>query len=418
MIAPSALALGNLTPRTVEEPADAHAVAAALKAAAQAGEAAILVGGGTLMGIGNAPARYDRAIVLRRLNRIAAYDPRDLTIGIEAGATLAAVTERLEAEGQFIPFDAPRPRSATVGGTLASGWAGPRRAAYGHLRDLVIGTTVALCDGTLAAAGGMVVKNVTGYDMSKLYVGSLGTLAAIVRANFKTLPLPATQRLAVAPLTASGEERAVSALAQVSIEPAAALVVRGFFGSTPRVNDEVSRLVVLFEGSAASVERATRELRSHLGAAGIGQTILHEGRAAGQALQALVDATIEPLADRSVTYRARGLPTDAWMRMDTVRARIEDLGLDADTIADLRTGDAFVRVAAAARETLESMLIEADAVVRHVLSRAALLAGEPELRARLDAWGPVPTTIATMRELKTRFDPSGTLAPGRYVGGI
>jgi glycolate oxidase FAD binding subunit len=410
VIALGAFALGDRTPRSVDEPADAAAVAALLKSCSAAGEAAVIVGGGTLQGIGNAPARYDRAIVMRRLDRIATYDPRDLTIGIEAGMTIAAVTQRLAEERQFIPFDVPRPHEATVGGTLAAGWAGPRRAAYGALRDLVIGSTAALTDGTLATAGGMVVKNVTGYDMSKLYVGSLGTLGAIVRANFKTLPRP--------PLGPQSEERAVAALGSVTVEPAAALVVRGFTGKTTGVNDESVRLVVLFEGSAATVDRATRELRSQLGANGVAQTHLFEEAAAERAFQTTIDATIEPLADRSITYRSRGIPTAAWARMDAAHTHIERLGLLADAIADVRTGDVYVRVAGGAREVLEDRLADADATVRRVLGRATLVAGEPGLRARLDAWGSPPSTIATMRALKARFDPAGTLAPGRYVGGI
>ncbi len=418
MIAVDSLALGARTPRSVDEPADAAAVAALLKTCSAAGEAAVIVGGGTLQGIGNAPARYDRAIVMRRLDRIATYDPRDLTIGIEAGMTIAAVSARLAEERQFIPFDVPRPHEATVGGTLAAGWSGPRRAAYGALRDLVIGSTAALADGSLATAGGMVVKNVTGYDMSKLYVGSLGTLGAIVRANFKTLPRAAMCRLAIAPLSPDVEERAIAALATVTVEPSAALVVRGFAGNTPTVHDEDVRLIVLFEGSAATVDRATRELRSQLGAAGIAQTRLADGAHAERAFQATIDATIEPLADRSITYRARGIPTAAWARMDSVYAHVERLDLGADAIADLRTGDVYVRVSGATHATLEARLADVDATVRRVLSRATLLAGEPSLRAQLDAWGPPPATIATMRTLKNRFDPAGTLAPGRYVGGI
>jgi len=418
VIALDALALGDRTPRSIEEPANAAAVAALLASCSKAGEAAVIVGGGTLQGIGNAPVRYDRAILMRRLDRIATYDPRDLTIGIEAGMTIAAVTARLAEERQFIPFDVPRPHEATIGGTLAAGWAGPRRAAYGGLRDLVIGSTAALADGTLASAGGMVVKNVTGYDMSKLYVGSLGTLGAIVRANFKTLPRPAMRRLAVAPLGPDVEERAVAALEAVTVEPAAAFVVRGFAGSAPQLKDEHVRVIVLFEGSTQTVDRATRELRSHLGKVGIAETRLIDAADAEQAFQATIDATIESLPGRSITYRARGLPSAAWARMDVACARAERLGLGVDAIADLRTGDVYLRIAGPTRETLDADLVQTDASLRGVLARATLLAGDPALRARLDAWGPPPATIATMRTLKERFDPTGTLAPGRYVGGI
>jgi FAD/FMN-containing dehydrogenase len=194
--------------------------------------------------------------------------------------------------------------------------------------------------------------------------------------------------------------------------------MRGFIGNTPRVHDEDIRLIVLFEGSAATVDRATRELRSQLGAAGVAQTRLYDAAEAEHQLQAALDATIEPLADRSITYRARGIPSAAWARMDTAYAHAERLGLGADAIADLRTGDVYLRVAGATRDAFEPRVAEADASLRRVLSRATLLAGEPSLRAQLDAWGPPPETIGTMRALKARFDPAGTLAPGRYVGGI
>ena len=418
MISTETYALGGCLPRSVEQPADAAGVAAALKACADAGEAAVLFGGGTLTSIGNAPLRYDRAIVLGRLDRIATYDPRDLTIGIEAGMTIETIVRRLAEERQFIPFDVPRPARATVGGTLASGWAGPRRMTYGHLRDLVIGSTAALTDGTLATAGGMVVKNVTGYDMSKLYVGSLGTLGAIVRANFKTLPRPAAARLAVAPLPADVEERAVAALAQLTVQPTAVLVIRGFPSNTSKVQNEATRSIVLFEGSVATIDRATRELRSQLGAAGVARTHLLEGADAERTLQETVDSYIEPVADRSVTYRERGLPATAWARANAARAALDGTGLTADTIADLRTGDVVVRIAGDSRAAIDDRLPEADAAVRRTLERATLLAGEPALRAKLDAWGSVPATIETMRTLKARFDPTATLAPGRYVGGI
>ena len=176
-------ALGTRLPDDVETPATLADLAALLRACDESGRAAVLFGGRTLQGLGAVPKRYDLAIDCTRLDRVVEHEPRDLTIALEAGCRVAAL-------------DAPRAAAATIGGTLASGWLGPRRATYGRARDFVIGTTVALADGTIAKAGGMVVKNVTGYDLSKLYVGSLGTLAAIGQANFKTLPLPAARRLA------------------------------------------------------------------------------------------------------------------------------------------------------------------------------------------------------------------------------
>jgi glycolate oxidase FAD binding subunit len=418
VIAFNPFALGTRTPARIEEPSDGQRVAALLAAAAESGSAVVAFGGSTLQSIGNPPGRFDVALSLRRLDRVLQYDPRDLTVGLEAGITLDNVARALAAARQFIPFDAPLPRRATVGGTLAAGWAGPRRATYGHLRDLLIGTTVALTDGSLASAGGMVVKNVTGYDMSKLYVGSLGTLGIVVRANFKALPQPPAQRLAVAPLGDEVRARALGGLAQLTIEPTATLVVDGFFERTPRVHNEDSRLVVLFEGSEVVVDRATRDLRSVLGKCGVAETLLFDGGAAAAVLQDTIDAYIEPLADRSITYRSTGLPSTVWERVLTARAIVLAAQARYDFIADLRTGDAIVRIAGpSARETAD-LLTGVDANLRGALPALTVLAGDPRLRAQIDAWGAVPPTLATLRAIKARFDPGATLAPGRFVGGI
>lgn len=392
MIAPSRYLLGEREPGRIVEAADAREVAAVLAEASARGEAVVAFGGGTLQGIGNPPSRYDVALDLRALRALQAYDHRDLTIGVDAGMTVEQVTRILDERGQFVPLDVPEPATATIGGVLAAGWLGPRRAAYGRPRDLLIGTVAALADGSLAHAGGMVVKNVTGYDVGKLYVGSLGTLAILVRANFKALPRPAARRLALAPLAEDVRDRAVAAIASLALEPVAALAIDGFGAA--------ARLVVLHEGSEATVDRATRELRSALGRAGVAETTLVDGARAEQGFARELARYTEVGGERTITYREPGLPSSAWERAQRA------LAAGAETIADLRTGDVIARVS--------SRRID----VRAVLPRAIVIAGAPALRARLDAWGPPPATLATMRALKERFDPQGLLAPGRFVGGL
>jgi glycolate oxidase FAD binding subunit len=340
-----------------------------------------------------------------------------MTAGIRAGTTMAEIARALGEHDQWIPFDAPLPARATIGGTLAAGWAGPRRAAYGRPRDLVIGSTVALTDGTLAHAGGMVVKNVTGYDMSKLYVGSLGTLGLIVRANVKALPRPAAFRLAIAPVADDVRTRAIAALGALSIEPTAALALDGFAGVARQTHGDL-RLVLMFEGSEAVVERATRDARSALGKAGVAETQVIDGANAERGFAEVVDAYVAVTADRSITYRAMGLPATAWSRTRTAAALAREHGLTAESIADLRTGDAILRFSARSAGKIASMLVPFDAALRGALERTTLLAGAPALRAAVDAWGSAPSTIATMRAIKAHFDPAQVLAPGRYVGAI
>ncbi len=421
-------ALGERTPARTIEPEDAAATALALSDAARAGEAVVAHGGGTLQQAANAPARYDVALLTRRLDALHAYDPRDLTAGAGAGMTLEALQRTLAEHRQFVPFDAPRPDDATLGGTLAAGWIGPRRMTYGRPRDLLIGATIALADGTLASSGGMVVKNVTGYDMGKLYVGSHGTLGVLVRVNVKVLPAPAARRLAISPFEPDLRARVVAhARAQVRIEPTALLVIDGFAGVAAEASrDKRPRLVALFEGSESSVERAMREYRSALGAAGVGATRVLDDEAAAATFQSVLDAYVENAGKASMTLVARGLPSAAAERADGAialgamfRATHAGAGYGIDAIADLRTGDVVARFAASGYDAARAAeFVEAANTIRDALGRAQRIAAHPSVAALIDAWGEPPATLRTMRALKERFDPKQVLAPGRFVGGI
>lgn len=410
-------ALGTRAPDFAHVAETIADVSATLRESDAIGRAVVLFGGGTLQGMGSVPVRYDVALDCSRLNRILEHEPADLTIAVEAGCTLANLEQTLAAAGRFLPLDAPRASLATVGGTLASGWLGPRRAAYGRSRDFVIGTTCVLADGTIASAGGMVVKNVTGYDLSKLYVGSLGTLVALVRANLRTLPLPQARRLAIASLPEGTRARTVSHLAALAIEPAAAVIVKGFSKSIDGSDGLDGRVFVLFEGTQRTVDAATRELRSTLGAAGVPETRLLE-RDIGPAFARLIDAYIEPLGSRSITYRSYGAPANATPRLDAFERVARASDLEAETIEDLRTGDVIARISSRLTPDFAERAVAFDAQRRTALAGARIVSAPERLRARLDGWGAPPASLATMKAVKARFDPHGTLAPGRFVGRI
>ncbi|BDE05663.1 FAD-linked oxidase [Vulcanimicrobium alpinum] len=400
-------------PRVVE-PADAGELAAALRAAADAGEAVLVRGGGTLLAAANPPRRCDAVIATTRLCAVHSYDPRDLTIGAGAGMTLAALAETLAQHGQFLPLDAPFPARATIGGTLAAGWTGPRRSAYGRARDLLIGSTVALADGTLAASGGMVVKNVTGYDMGKLYVGSHGTLGAFVRANFKVLPMPPARRFAVSRFDPGSRERLDAGLHALMVPPVALLIRDGFAAllDGDARGDHRPEIVALFEGSESSVERGVRDYRSTLGAAGVAETRILDGADAAAVFQRAIDSVVAPADGQEVTLLARGLPSEAVHRAEAARTAL-GANVPVRTLADLLTGDVVAGIAGDA-----GALARGVARLRDVLGRAQIVASHLPAGVEIDAWGTAPSTIGTMRALKARFDPHGTLAPGGFVGGI
>jgi glycolate oxidase FAD binding subunit len=156
------------------------------------------VGGGTALGIGAPPTRLDAVVRTERLARIVEHAPADMVVVAEAGVTLAALQAQVAAHGQRLALDPPSPERATIGGLVASAGFGPLRARYGVIRDLIIGVTLVLPDGTVARGGGKVVKNVAGFDLPKVACGSLGTLAMIAAATFRLHPLPEVTRTVVA----------------------------------------------------------------------------------------------------------------------------------------------------------------------------------------------------------------------------
>src|SRR5262245_43320916 len=174
----------------VAAPANIEELAAVLRVAQELRAAVVPWGGGTQQLIGVPPERVDLVVRTERLNRVLIHEPFDLTISVEAGMTLGALRAHLARHSQMLPVDPPLPGRATIGGLIATAADGPRRLGYGTLRDLLIGVAVVEAGGRISKAGGMVVKNVSGFDMMKLYLGSFGTLAVIASANFKLVPAP------------------------------------------------------------------------------------------------------------------------------------------------------------------------------------------------------------------------------------
>ena len=411
-------ALDGMVPARACAPRSVAALAALHEHCTANGHAIVVFGGSTLQGIGLPPERYDLAISMDRLNRVIEHEPRDLTIAVGAGMSVHALARLLAKHGQFVPFDAPRALQATVGGTLATGWAGPRRARYGRIRDFVIGTTAVLADGTIAAAGGMVVKNVSGYDMSKLYVGSLGTLATLARVNLKTFPIAPCARVAVAPLPERTRARALDHLAHLDVPPTAVLAISGYEGDIDGADGPQGRLFILIEGSDAIVERATRAMRSALGAAGVPDTRLIDATA-NASFARLLDAHLAAPERPCVVYRCAHLPSDVEVQRDHLEDAARRHMLRAETIADAWNGDLTARVSSD-DDSLAAVdrFIAFESALRAHAPRAMIVAGSADLRRALDPWGAPPASIVKMRALKERFDPRKTLNPGRYVGRI
>src|SRR6266568_2660423 len=187
-------AIDGLLPRLVVTPATVEEVAQVVALTNQQDLTLLTRGGGSRMSLGAPPERIDVLLETNQLTRLLEHEAPDLTCQIEAGLTLAALQAQLATKGQWLALDPPDAEQSTLGGILASNASGPKRLRYGTARDLVIGLRVVQATGEVAKSGGRVVKNVAGYDLNKLYIGSLGTLGIIVEANFKLQPFPIKER--------------------------------------------------------------------------------------------------------------------------------------------------------------------------------------------------------------------------------
>ena len=213
-----AFLVDGVRPGYVCTPASVDELSAAVRAASQAGATVIPWGGGTRMSLGFPPRAADLVVQTERLSEIVEYEPADLTVTVQAGMRLADLQARLRAEGQMLALDPAAADRATIGGLIAANASGPLRLLYGTARDLVIGTRVVNADGVISKAGGRVVKNVAGYDLNKLYVGSLGTVGVIVELSFKLHPLPQAQGMLLASFASA--EDAAAAIAHADALPA------------------------------------------------------------------------------------------------------------------------------------------------------------------------------------------------------
>lgn len=404
-------AVDGKTPHLRCLPRSAEQVATLLRLCADAGAAAIPWGGGTAMRLGNIPRQADVVVGLERLDQVVEHDDANLTATVQAGMKIAVLQDLLGRRKQFLAIDPPHPSRATIGGIVAANTDGPRRMLYGGVRDLVVGMKIVLATGEKVKAGGKVVKNVAGYDMCKLFVGSLGTLGIITEVTWKLAPLPETAAtiLAVGPLAhilKLADEVLGSTLlpAGMVLLSSSVVEVDGRQGGHPA-------LAVWAEGFEEAVARHLRDVRSLAERHGLATEVLRE-EAHQQAWASVRDLGADP---SRVLYRvtvplasvaAVVTAVDQWTTSDRV----------ARFLAHAGTGTVWVSLDAdpSSRRWFPKLISLAHEHGGH----ATMMAAPPGVKEGIDVWGPSPPSFAIMREIKQQFDPLGLLNPGRFVGGL
>ena len=386
--------------RLLCRPESAEHIAAALRVCTEAEAAVIPWGGGTAMAIGNLLRQTDVIIETSKLDQLIEHDHANLTATLQSGITLSGLHAALAREQQFAPLDAPFPGRSTVGGIVAANLNGPRRSYYGSVRDLVIGMKVALVDGERIKAGGKVVKNVAGYDMCKLFVGSLGTLGIITEVTLRMAPIAESAAAVISSGTLNEAERFNEELSRSPLLPAAVVLEKD--GAS-----ETWRLAVWCEGFEETVARHLHDLKAIATSTGMNADALPaEERSAFW--RRLCDFPLQPdlMVYRVTLPRAKIFEFVALVRNWSGWPLVGDIAAGTVWLASTPSPSAMEQF---------PRLIEA---ARQWHGHTVLFAAPDTFKREIDVWGPAPVTLSLQREIKRQFDAKGLLNPGRFPAGI
>jgi glycolate oxidase FAD binding subunit len=369
-------------------------------------------GGGTHQAIGNAIQPEGVIIHTRKLNRVLIYEPRDMTISIEAGTTLAELDAVIRPHGQMLPMDVPLPSQCTVGGAIAVAADGARRLGYGTFRDVLLGVNVVEASGRMSKSGGMTVKNVSGYDMMKLYHGSFGTLGLLTSVNLKLIPRPR----AVATLRVNFNDMAsafgmIDRVHEGQLLPVAAELICDNHIGLNQPDQQTIEVAFQTDGLPEAVERHLRDLEtlakaSHATASRTLRTNEHDSFWAYVAdLPQLTQLPTDKMA-----LKLSCLPSALGAAMQTAQTLAARLGLRFSANARSLNGVAYIRVRG---NTAALIAYHGALLVQH--PHLVILAAPPEVKTTCKVWGNAFNGLEIMQNIKREFDPHGLLNRNRFV---
>jgi glycolate oxidase FAD binding subunit len=433
----AAYTIDGLTPSAIARPGSAEETAEVVRFAVADKLAVLPVGSRSKCEMGMAPERYDIALDMTGLRGIAHYDAGDLTLSVDAGMPLRELEAYLKEKSQFLPMAVPCFESATAGGAVASGIDSALRLQYGSTRDFLIGADFVDGTGQLCKSGGRVVKNVTGYDLHKLLIGSLGTLGVITRVNFKTFPLPAVcgghlvyfEKSEAALEYRRQVEQAGLPLANLEvIGPSIAAMIRAILqrsdeAPTPELERENWCAYSSFEGNEEVVRRISRELETIARATGGAKSRVLE-KSEDEALGGMLRESFEWLrwASPATMICRLALPAVKTKTLDELARLAETAGIRAGLLLRAAGIVYFAALAASEDEAaivpLARIMTGARSIARAESGYATLLHAPLDVKKKLTESSTVGVDLNLQRRVKQAFDPSGVFVPGRVVGGI
>jgi len=432
-----AFAVDGVVPAAIVRPASAEEVAEVVRFAQSENLAVIPSGSRSKLEIGMPPLRYDIAIDTNQLQQIAHFDAGDMTLSVDAGMPLRTLEGTLAAKQQFLPLAVPCYETSTVGGAISSGIDSVLRQQYGTARDFLIGAEFVDGTGKLCKSGGRVVKNVTGYDMHKLLIGSLGTLGVITRLNFRTFPLAQTSGGYLASFASSEQALACRASLESSglpftnievLSPEILSIISAILRSAgtempPTLESQGWCVYLSYEGNLAVVQRVTNSAANIALATGAAQSL---------PLETQFDESLGGMLREAYEWLRWASPSVLLFRIVQPQIGKDDLAELANlaSVSSLRSA-LLVRAAGvlyfavlseaedmAAQEALEKVAASVFAHIGKQQGHATLLHAPELLKFRVNVWGPKRVDFEMMRRVKQAFDPQAIFAPGRFVGGL
>jgi glycolate oxidase FAD binding subunit len=390
-------------------------------------------GNGTKMGMGGIPKKIDIILSTDRLNHITDSDCENLTLSAEGGITLSEVQKSLAkvGKGYFLPLDPPFTDKATLGGIVATNSSGPERLLYGTARDLIIGTKAVFPNGDIVVSGGKTVKNVSGYDMCKLLIGSYGTLGILCEMTFKLLPLPekeATLALSFAKLEeADGFARQVrsSQLIPSSIEILNAIAVKNMKYSISMPPNGNYLVAIGLDGVAESIDRQISEMSEMSKKHGVLEAVTLDSEK-HQAFWIAIRDFSKGLTEKCpnlISLKSNFLISKSGEMLGSYEKITSEFGMDCAFICHSGNGILYSYILAEKnlRSKIESFVELIGKLTSEAVKNEGNLVVESSpllIKKKVDVWGQSRSDYLVVRRLKEQIDPAGILNIGRFVGGI
>jgi glycolate oxidase FAD binding subunit len=415
-------AVDGSVPRWVVYPRSAEAVAGVLQHATELGLAVMPCRNGTKLQIGNPPCRYDIALCLKDMNQIHQFEPDDLTIAVGPGIEFGELQELLSRRRLWLPLDPTGGARASAGGIVATNSTGPLRLRYGAPRDMVVGMKVALASGKIIKTGGRVVKNVAGYDLAKLMIGSYGTLGIIVETNFKLYPLPArcaTWRIEIASLEVAREFR--RRILDSPLSPVRMVLLDSGAVAFGRAEAQASGLQIWVEfgGSEAVISRS-------------GETVQEISSALCATASVFEDSLAEAVWNRilNLSTADSAHPWQLILKSALPIGAVEEfvqLVHEAAQTANLpcacfcQNGVGIVHACFPGSHSIPSLRDLVTSLRKAAIGKGGSLVivrCPSKAKTEIDVWGQPGDDFHLMRKLKNVWDPKGTLSPGRFLAGL